>query len=67
MLQSIELQRVRHDLETEQQQLGPRKLAGEKNHPGSEYESWNQPSCPEEQTPPRTREKTEISRFEKIF
>ena len=53
MLQSIELQRVRHDLETEQQQLGPRKLAGEKNHPGSEYESWNQPSCPEEQTPPR--------------
>ena len=68
MLQSIGLQRVRHGLATEQQQqLGPRKLTGKKNHPGSEWESWNQASCPEEQTPPRTRKKTEISIFEKSF
>ena len=46
MLQSMGSQRVRHDLATEQQQqLGPRKLTGEKNHPGSEWESWNQASC----------------------
>ena len=68
MLQSMGSQRVRHDLATEQQQqLGPRKLTGEKNHPGSEWESWNQASWPEEQTPPGTRKKTEISVFEKSF